>query len=268
MVRHHPVLLTGHQMKIISKSEAKALGLQFFYTGVPCKRGHTSERYVSAGGCVTCHAEQSRRWYAVPILQTKANRRALRDEAKAAGLQYYYTGLVCRKGHDSQRYTASGECVECGKEQNKRTATKQPLRNTWYMMKHRCTNEESNAYEDYGGRGITVCDRWMDPVDGYDNFVADMGPRPEGFTLDRIDYNGNYEPSNCRWADRITQARNTRWSKLTGEDVVEVFKMLDAGMYQREVAAKFGCTYTNIGNIKRSREYYIAAGLDCRPKAA
>lgn len=255
-------------MKIISRAEAKAAGLQFFYTGIPCKHGHTSARYTNGGGCTTCHASQSRKWYTVPAAQSYDRRRALRDAAKASGLQFYSTGLPCRNGHEAPRSTASGCCVECVREGEKRKTAKQPLRNTWYMMIHRCTNEESSAYHNYGGRGITVCDRWLDPENGYENFVADMGPRPDGFTLDRADYNGNYEPSNCRWADWVTQARNTRWAKLSGEDVVEVFKMIDAGMQYREIAAKFGCTATNIGNIKSNRELYIGYGLNCSPKAA
>lgn len=76
-------------------------------------------------------------------------------------------------------------------------------------MKERCNNPNYIGFHNYGGRGITVCDRWEE---SFDNFLEDMGERPEGMSLDRIDVNGNYEPSNCRWATNKEQARNKRHS--------------------------------------------------------
>jgi hypothetical protein len=75
-------------------------------------------------------------------------------------------------------------------------------------MRQRCCNPRNVAYSKYGGRGISVCERWM----VFANFLADMGPRPDGMSLDRIDVNGDYEPSNCRWATAEEQNQNQRTS--------------------------------------------------------
>jgi hypothetical protein len=90
-----------------------------------------------------------------------------------------------------------------------------PEHQTWQRMKRRCDNEKGNRWEHYGGRGIKVCDRWLH---SYENFLNDMGRKPSPkHSIDRIDVNGNYEPSNCRWSTPKEQSNNTRRNKKYGK---------------------------------------------------
>lgn len=88
--------------------------------------------------------------------------------------------------------------------------------NSWAQMRSRCNDPGANGYHRYGGRGITVCSRWS----SFGSFLEDMGQRPSGHSIDRIDVNGNYEPSNCRWSSSVEQALNTsrtQFITLNGE---------------------------------------------------
>ena len=88
---------------------------------------------------------------------------------------------------------------------------------SWVNMKARCSDKNHPSYKYYGGRGIRVCPQW---IDSFETFLADMGIRPDGMSIDRIDVDGNYEPVNCRWATSTQQANNTRANRIIELDGV------------------------------------------------
>lgn len=124
---------------------------------------------------------------------------------------------ACDCGNQSTvKYTSlsRGKTRSCGclaKEISSHSAVTHGMSNTptyrsWMCMKRRCTDSSNASYANYGGRGIKYSPHWAK----FENFLADMGIRPKGTTIDRVDTDGDYTPENCRWADVLTQHRNTR----------------------------------------------------------
>ncbi len=105
--------------------------------------------------------------------------------------------------------------------------------NSWLGMKRRCNAVSDVSYKYYGGRGISICTRWNSFV----AFLADMGDKPTGTSLDRIDNDGNYEPSNCRWAPHAENCQHRSSSKLTAKDVKIIRRL---SLPQKEIASQFG----------------------------
>lgn len=124
---------------------------------------------------------------------------------------WYYL-CICSKGHESCLRMADltqSTCLKCYIPHNKKEdgVKKRPSYAIWTMMKQRCYNINNKDYKHYGHRGIKVCDRWKN---SYLLFFQDMGEKPYGLSLDRIDNNGNYEPSNCKWSNQSEQINNSR----------------------------------------------------------
>ena len=152
-----------------------------------------------------------------------------------------------------------GKQKSCGCLTKTHGLRKHRLYSTWNNMMRRCNNIRRKDYKNYGGRGISVCERWHN----IENFIEDMYPSfEEGLTLDRINVEGNYEPDNCRWIDRNTQAQNTRKLKSTntsGYRGISWHKRVGKWIVRIQISNKnkhLGC-FTNPEDGARAYDQYI-----------
>lgn len=111
---------------------------------------------------------------------------------------------------------------------------------TWKEMRNRCSNASADNFKWYGGRGISVCERWQ----FFENFLADMGERPAGMTIDRIDNMRGYEPGNCRWSTHVEQTRKQAKNKLTEKLALALRSDREAGMSYRQLGEKYQISAT------------------------
>lgn len=143
----------------------------------------------------------------------------LREVAAVGGNRKWICRCQCgREAVVFQGNLVRGHTTSCGCTKSSATHGKSgvPEYRHWINMISRCENPKTPGYENYGGRGISVCSRWRQ---SFVDFLTDVSPRPSPkHSLDRIDVNGNYEPGNVRWATQMTQCRNTRTNRIVTVD--------------------------------------------------
>lgn len=167
------------------------------------------------------------------------------------------------------RYLTDGKIVSCGCKRGNGTHTGITYK-SWISAKQRCSNPHNHNYKNYGGRGIKMCERWLN---SFERFLDDMGERPSiKYTLDRIDVNGDYEPSNCKWATKLEQANNRRdchYIEIDGEKLTvtqfarkynlnlsNTFYELRKGLSPCEIVSK----YTKKNDTERGENSYGSSG--------
>lgn len=139
--------------------------------------------------------------------------------------------------------------------------------NIWLGMKDRCNNPRSRPYKNYGAIGVRVCDRW---AKSFQDFMEDMGPRPPGYSLDRIEPTGGYTPDNCRWADSKTQGRNKRNRvNVTIEGVLyRAVELSDISGLKTDTIVNRAAKGMTFNEVISSKRFVFAEGLALGGKAS
>ena len=150
-----------------------------------------------------------------------------------------------------------GHTRSCGclpnKGNTKHGMKRHPLYTYWKGIRQRCNNPNAESYPNYGGRGIAICSEWNDFAI-FHKWAMRMGWKP-GLAIDRIDNNGNYEPSNCHWITNGENSRHKRTTKMTWENVRKMrsIKKNNPKLYDREIAAMFGISQQNCNKILNNK---------------
>lgn len=138
-------------------------------------------------------------------------------------------------------------------------ASMSPTYASWYAMRRRCLYEKHPKYAEYGGRGITICDRWLHGeggMTGFECFLSDMGERPVGMSIDRADSDLGYLPSNCRWATDAGQSRNRRSSVMTMDRANAIRSKHGRGEASYSQLAKhYGVSVSTVAGVVQRRTW-------------
>lgn len=186
-------------------------------SGGNLRHGHTRSCGCGMHGCVIEMAGKTFGY--LTVLKDSGKRTTSRAVlwlclCHACGKKCLGWGTSIRQGH-----TRSCGCMAGGLRTHRMTGT--PTYKSWSSMKNRCLNPNCNGFEYWGGRGIRISPRYLGK-DGFSKFFADMGPRPDGHSLDRIDVNGNYQAGNMRWATPVQQMTNRRCSIRSVEEEIGI----------------------------------------------
>lgn len=164
---------------------------------------------------------------------------------------------VCKCGEQrsvSAINLRSGRTTGCGRHRQpkvKHGACGTRAYAIWAGMIQRCNNKSRNSYKNYGGRGITVCERWL----SFENFLQDMGHPPEGQSIERKDNDQGYSPENCVWATDTVQARNSRNAKLSQGEVDRIRGSLGTGRRVADLAKEFRVSESLIRAIRDNKAW-------------
>jgi hypothetical protein len=165
----------------------------------------------------------------------------------------YLTKGYCSKHYT--RYLKYGDPLHLEASEPERHGMRNSAEySSWYAMKRRCYDKGQYRYVDYGGRGISVCDRWRK---SFLAFYGDMGPLPfSGAQIDRINNDGNYELGNCRWVSSLENNRNRRSSKTTGKDIKEIRMLgMEGKLLHREIAKRFNLSRGYVSAVIAGKKY-------------
>ena len=160
-------------------------------------------------------------------------------------------GKICLVQQGALR---SGNIKSCGCQYRKHGMTDTLIYKVWQMMKDRCYNPKSKSFHRYGGRGISVYDEWRRSSASFIKWALENG-YARGLAIDRKDNNGNYEPGNCRFVTVSENNRNTRRTKLSPDQVIDIKSMVHSGIPDQEIAERFAVEKHVIKEIRRNKTW-------------
>jgi hypothetical protein len=151
------------------------------------------------------------------------------------------------------------KCKSCSKIETKKLRDKKNIKTkglypVWNSMKARCLNKKYSCYHRYGGRGIKVCDEWRSDFKSFFNWCISNGHK-KGLQIDRINNDGNYEPSNCRWVSAEVNMQNSSNAKLNAEKVIRIRELSLEGFSNKDIAKKYNVSEVTIICIKNGKSW-------------